>query len=219
MRMWHIRVRPSVADLPKFWSTTVAKVLVGEQPCLFSAWAKGHLKYDARPREDGGDLARWKADHTAQLDAHVAAMKAEGWKVDKERFFKVQGQTAELSGKCDAVLQAKDRRPRIDDIKSGKPRDSDVAQVLIEMIMLPLAWGTPQMVFDGLVIYPTRTITVTPKQADEFKPRLMAMMRRLGESVEPGKDPSRDACRWCEIPDALCAVRYAGELVGTVAEF
>lgn len=207
-----------VVRLPKFWCTAVAKVLVGEQPCLLSAWAPAHLKLQKASRDDV-KLAQWKVEHTALLNATHEQMKAEGWKCSVERFWQVKGQAAIISGKSDLVLQAPDRRPVVVDCKGGDARDSDVAQVLIYMAMLPLAWGSPQMQFDGRVVYKDRVVTIEHAKVEAFRPRLMAVMKRLGSAVRPDAQPGRDACQFCSVPATECAVRHTTNDEGETVEF
>lgn len=195
------------SGLPEFWTTTIAKALSGDQPCLLAAWLSGHYRLDKRQRENGAELAIWKTNHTAQLQAHVEKMKAEGWKCSVERFFKVTGQAAIISGKADLVVQQTDKRPRIIDIKSGTPRESDVLQVMIEMVMIPHAWNSPGMIFDGEVVYDTHTVAITPAQADQVKPRIFAMLKHLGLSRPPDAAPSSSACRFCDVSSADCPDR------------
>src|SRR3990167_6951693 len=89
--------------LPAFWTTHLAKALSGDQPCLLAPWLLGHYKLEKRVREDGASLALWKTNHTSQLQECVTSMTAAGWGCSVERFFKVTGQTAIVSGKADIV--------------------------------------------------------------------------------------------------------------------
>lgn len=205
--------------LPVFWATQIAKVLVGEQPCLLSPWAKAWKSYEPQPRHDQAALTLWKAKHTGLLAATRSRLTGEGWRLDVERFWQVTGHAAIVKGKADLVCQQKGKRPLVVDAKGGAPRDSDLAQVLIYMVMLPIAWNKPHIVFDGRVVYETHEVPLTPAQADELRPRLMEMLRRLGKPEPPEATPGRDACRWCEVPDSICAVRYTDDLVAVSEEF
>lgn len=207
--------------LPSFWSTTLAKVLVGDQPCNLSAWLSGHFDLEKRDRDDQSNLTKWKVEHTALLEALANNCLADGWTIRKEQFFRVKGQTAILSGKADLVTQGRqDRRPTIWDCKSGKPRESDTAQVLIEMVMMPLAWRAPGMQFDGAVYYADgTTIWLTPADVKAFKPRLFAKLRELGRTERPAAAPSRDACRFCDVSEIDCPDRFKGQPDAETTEF
>lgn len=197
--------------LPSFWSTHLAKVLVGDQPCQLAAWLPAHYKIEKRPREDEGSLVTWKANHSAQLRETVERFEELGWKCSVERFFRVTGKAAILSGKADLIAQQTNKRPLIVDVKSGNPRDSDAAQVMVEMCMIPLAWNSPGMIFDGQVIYPTHSVNLTPAQAAEFKPRLFAVLKKLGTMGRPQASPSQGSCRFCDISEADCPDRVSSD--------
>lgn len=208
------------SGLPTFWSTTLAKALVGDQPCQLAAWLTGHYQLEKRPRTDQANLSKWKMEHTAQLNALVESCKAEGWTtVRKEQFFKVSGQVAACSGKADLVTQAEGRRPTIWDIKSGTPRESDTVQVLIEMVMIPRSWNAPYMQFDGIVVYPDHRVTLKPEQAAAFAPRLFAKLKELGNPQRPAASPGRDACRFCDVSEADCPERFREQPDAETTEF
>ena len=196
--------------LPTLWTTAIAKSLSGDQPCLLSTWISGRNK-EKRPRENAADLAIWRTNHTAQLNEAVDRLKAEGWKCSVERFFKVTGQHAIISGRADCIAQQTDKRPLILDVKSGKPRDSDVPQVAIEMVMIPLAWESPSMIFDGKVLYRDHQVQVTPTHATELRPKIVALLKKLGTMPRPEASPSQSACRFCDVPDAECPDRWKAE--------
>jgi hypothetical protein len=192
--------------LPAFWTTHIAKVLCGDQPCFLPVWLNGHHILPKRP--SSASLAKWKAEHTALLQKTTESYKAAGWNCRVESFFKVTGQTAILSGKADLICQQADKRPLIVDVKSGSPKDSDVSQVLIEMIAIPLAWNSTSMIFDGAVVYADVTIPLRPSDAESLKPQVFALLKRLALMSKPDPQPSASACKYCEIPDSLCGQRF-----------
>ena len=197
--------------LPSFWTTHLAKVLSGDQPCYRQAWLQGHFNLEKRPRTDDGSLATWKANHTEMLRVETEKYRAAGWKCDVERFFRVTGQHAIISGKADLIAQKPDMRPRIIDTKSGKERGSDITQVLVETILIPMAWNVPSMQFEGVVVYPHGEVIVTPKDAAELKPKLFERVKWLGMlQVKPEPSPSESTCRFCDVNDQDCPDRFVG---------
>lgn len=196
--------------LPTFWATTLAKVLSGDQPCPLQPWLSGRLKFPKREGEDSGALAKWKARHTDLLRETTEKMKAEGWKCSVEQFFKVEGKFAALSGKADLIAQPKAlgaSRPKILDAKGGDPKDSDVMQVIIEIVMLPISWGK-NIQFDGEVVYADHVVPVTHAQAMELAPKIFATLKRLGTDARPEPMPGKSACMWCGVPESECSVRW-----------
>lgn len=196
--------------LPEFWSTGLAKALVGEQACELEAWAKGHYRIK-RQGGESASLAQWKIDHTAQLQAATERLRADGWKCQVEQWFRLQGQFAVITGKTDLITQKEGCRPVIRDTKGGEPRDSDVAQVLIYMVVLPLVWKSPKMQFAGEVIYPDHSVSITPPEAEAVKKKLFDLVRRLSMNAPPPANPSESACRFCDVPESLCNQRWMSE--------
>ena len=195
--------------LPAFWTTGLAKLLVGDQPCHLEAWVKAH--YQLEKREQSASLVKYKMDHTAMLTDEVDRLKADDWKVLKERFFKLVGKTAILSGKPDIIAQRSGDRPKIVDTKSGEPKDSDVAQVCAYCIAIPLAWASPDMIFEGEVVYPTHRVKVAAHEVGPMREKLFPLLKTLASSTRPDPSPSEGACRFCDVPDELCGSRFQGK--------
>jgi len=192
--------------LPEFWVTSLAKALSGDQPCVLSTWMQGYFKL-AKGAADQASMSVWRANHSAQLADAVEKFRADGWKCSVERYFRVQGQTAIITGKSDLIIQQTDKRPRICDVKSGSPRDSDLIQVLVEMIAIPMSWESPHMQFDGEVIYADHSVLLKPDDALALRPRLFELLKKLGSIPRPDASPSESACRFCPVQVADCPDR------------
>lgn len=195
--------------LPSFYVTSLAKILVGEQPCHLEAWAKAHLQLPKTPQSP--QMAAWKVNHTAMLTTEVDGLNADGWKTTVEQFFRLTGTTAILSGKPDVICQKKDARPKIVDIKSGSPKESDMLQVQIYMIAIPLAWESPSMIFEGEVVYSTHRVKIEAHEVGPVKERLFPLLRKLAGAQKPDPSPSESSCKFCEVPDEVCGSRWVGE--------
>lgn len=193
--------------LPTFWATGIAKLLIGENPCRFEQWMKGHYRIEKVRRPDDGKLTKWKADHTEQLTQAIDRFTSQGWKCQVERYWRLTGETAIIAGKADLITTKDGSRPTIRDIKGGIPRDSDAAQVCIYQICLPLAWRSPYMQFDGEVIYPSHSVPVPHAQAMELRSQLFALLRKLAGEARPPASPSEQTCRWCDVGKADCPDR------------
>lgn len=190
--------------VPEFWATTIAKVLAGDQSCLLAPWHRARFRWPKKPQSP--QMAQYKADHTAMLQDTVAKMRADGWGCRLEQYFNVPGHYAAIAGKADLVAKQQDKRPLIVDVKTGDPRESDVIQVLIEMVMIPISWNAPSMLFNGQVIYRAHTVDLTPADAEAMKPKMFAMLKRLGTIPQPEPSPGKGVCLYCDMPD--CAARW-----------
>src|SRR5262245_59742284 len=180
-----------MSNLPSFWVTHLAKVLIGENPCLLQPWLLSRYKW---PKTVSAGMSAWKEAHTRALRELADQYRRNGYKVDLERFYRVTGQTAVLSGKADLIATKAGERPLVIDVKTGVGRDCDVAHVVITMLMLPLAWNV-DMTFSGLVVYPEREgVDVTARQAAELRSKVFSLLRELATMDRPAPSPGRDAC-------------------------
>ena len=123
---------------PYIWVTWLTKLLVGEAQCEWAAWIKAHNFFDKRPSDF--DLTSWQIEHTALLGATRKDLEGEEYKVsiEGENSFEWIGKTARLAGKPDIIALREDESLIID-TKTGKPRVSDCAQVMIYMWAIPYA--------------------------------------------------------------------------------
>lgn len=191
--------------LPEFWVTSLAKILVGEQPCKLEAYLRGRFKYPKKAENE--QMLAWKTRHTELLNTTRAEALNNGWKLRVEGFIRVTGETAVLTGKPDIVAQKPDCRPHVIDCKGGEPKDSDIAQVAIYCVAVPLAWKAPGMQFDGQVVYADSRIDVPTSRGEFIKPKLFALLRELGSGPKPPATPSPSNCRYCEVPLEHCPDR------------
>jgi hypothetical protein len=191
--------------LPDFWCTGLAKALVGDQPCLLQPWMKAHYNLDKQPRSS--DFAKWKLQHTEQLNAEVQRLKLAGWTCSVEQYFKLKGETASISGKSDIIARQGDTHIILD-VKSGTPRDSDVAQVMIYQVVTPMVWRRT-LPFRGEVVYPDHRVPVSVADALAIRDRLFALVRQLAKDERPDASPSESACLFCDVTAADCPQRFA----------
>jgi hypothetical protein len=204
-----------MSQLPEFWVTNVAKALAGDQPCLLSVWLPGRTYIKRQPR-DPAQQALWNAQHSEQLLSTQDWLASQGARtIMKEHYFKMAGRVSKLAGKIDLIgVFASDDASnrdlwRVVDCKGATPNDTHVVQVMMYMAVLPHILPKAKLaVIDGRVVYPTHTVEITHDQALAFAPKLWAMMARLGDGDKPSASPSRDACRFCDIPESLCTERH-----------
>lgn len=192
--------------LPEFWVTAAAKILIGDQPCLLEAWVKSRYKVEKDPASQSR-MNDYKLAHTTMLTAERIRMEAEGWRCSVERYMKLIGKFAALTGKPDVIAQQTDKRPKIVDVKSGEPRDADIAQVKIYMIAVPVFWKAPSMQFDGEVVYSTHRVPISAHDVGPTRAALFPLLKQLGTIDKPAGTPTESNCRFCEVPPELCADR------------
>lgn len=196
---------------PYIWTTWLVKQVSGAEICRYSAWFKAHFKYD-KFEEMAGDLVQWNKDHNRLMAARQQQLERDGWAVEVEaqNAFKLEGTTAVVAGKPDLVAR-KGNEVRIIDGKTGRERDSDIAQVLFYLYALPkvkpdlagkLVTGEVEY-SKGRDVLTVTSDDVTEDRIEEF----VGMIAVIAGDHPPAKAPSREECKRCSIGPTDCPQR------------
>jgi hypothetical protein len=202
---------------PYIWVTWLTKLMAGENQCEWASWFRAHYEWDKLPGDF--DLAKWTTEHNALLHERRKQLQAEGLTVytEDQNSFRVEGKTGiVVSGKADIVAITEDV-VFVEDCKIGDPKNSDHMQVMIYLLLLPLALDYCKgRNLEGRIIYNDATVDVTlGKVDDEFKQLLKKTVLKVGGTEPPKKAPSWGECRYCDISKADCPERI--EVEPTVA--
>ncbi len=207
---------------PYIWVTWLSKLLVGDRSCEWAAWFKAHHKsYDRSPSPF--DAVTWQMNHTALLSDVRAGLEIEENRVlsEDQNYFNLRGSSgAVLGGKPDLVTIREDGFGTIYDVKTGQPRASDTAQVMIYMYALPYINQFKGIEFDGRLVYRDNSEVEIPHHAvdDLFKSRLFELMRRIADSEPARKVPSGLECGMCDLTMADCPEMIESDPRETIAE-
>jgi hypothetical protein len=172
-------------------------------------WHKANRKYEKRPEEQENDLSVWKADHAEMVRQRAAQLTEAGYQVsleDQNKFF-VHGRTATLAGCPDIMARMSLEQWRIDDVKTGRQRDSDYWQVVIYMLFAPIPDDEcPARVVDGTVVYRDTQRIIGPEHAGPSnRQRVLDIMKIASNRSAPPATPSGRECSMCDI--AQCPYR------------
>lgn len=141
-------------DRPYTWITWVAKLLVGENVCMWSAWFRSHFD-DYEKADSDFDTMGWNVVHTGCAMDLADRLEAEGCEVfiENQNYFR---QTSAESGsvvsdKPDVIALHPDGRATVYDVKTGRERGSHQSQVKLYTYLLPRVKGTRSygLTFDG----------------------------------------------------------------------
>ncbi len=195
---------------PYIWATWLTKLLSGESQCEWSAWFRAHHKdYDRLPTDL--DVAAWTLEHGQLVRTRREQLLAEGYEVfvEEDNAFKRVGKTRiTVSGKPDLVA-FRDGYGIIEDCKTGRPRTSDSAQVLVYLLLFPI--GNPRcagLKLSGRVVYRSGTLDVPSESLDAgFRERFVALVQKVGGERPLPKNPAWAECRFCDIGPADCLYR------------
>lgn len=192
---------------PYVWATWLSKLLVGDQSCEWATWFRTHHeRYEKAPFSF--DATGWRLAHTALLDRKCRQLIEAGHdvRVEGQNKFTLQGNCATLGGKPDLI--SLNGSGTICDIKTGQPKPSDHAQVMIYM------WAAPRLPryrgvrFDGLVVYPDHEVPIPAEAVDSaFVENMAALIRRVSAEEPARRVPSPDECKFCDLTLKDCHER------------
>ena len=196
-----------VRDSVYIWVTWLTKLISGEQQCEWQSWFKAHHKYDKKP--GSFDLAKWSMKHNKLMHACRDKLKAEGYTVtieDQNQFYLNLPSGITVSGKAD-VAAIKGRLNLIVDCKTGQPKNSDLVQVMLYMIFLPLCIKRfKDIVFEGQVSYSNYDVPIHSMDIDnDLKDLVYEIIEKIGGETPLPKCPSYGECRYCDITKKDCS--------------
>ena len=196
---------------PYIWVTWLTKLLTGDDSCEHASWFK--TQFDAKSwtkAERVTNLARWQVGHTDLKNAKARELREQGYQVSHEaqNHFTIKGRLATIAGKPDLVARQGDL-VWVTDVKSGRPRASDVVQVMVYMYLLPVARPDLQgATVKGLVVYWNHQQEIQPDEVDPaFVRSLQGLIHRLAAREPAVKVPSWSECQFCDISSVHCPER------------
>jgi hypothetical protein len=142
----------------------------------------------------------------------ASQLQAEGFTVYVEyaNSLKVNGKIYDIcvAGRPD-IVAIKDGWVVVEDCKTGKRRDSHRFQVLLYMLLLPLAPETKDycqgQIPHGRLVYPDGIVEIPAWSVDRpFKQRLRQTIATICSATPPNPTPSNWECCYCNIPATHC---------------
>ena len=200
---------------PYIWTTWITGLLAGSNHCQWAAWIRSNYGV-VKKRESGVDLAVWKGLHGAMVQDRAAQLLSDGLTVyvEDQNKFNLRGHSATLGGVPDIVaVDEVTCRALVVDCKTGKPRDSDIFQVLIYMMMLPLAKPHLRgLTFEGELYYGLANRVEVPASRlnDSTRQLIQRTITKMSEGPLP-KVPSLQECKFCDIAKEDCPEKMGGE--------
>ena len=200
------------------WVTWLSKLMAGEANCQWAAWFKAHhTDYGQVP----GDfqLAAWTAEHTQLLDEvskERAGLGESIFREDQNSFRAKRPSGLMISGKPDLItFNPAVGHYTVYDIKTGKPRQSDLIQVGLYMTFLPYSQGLYKgKKLDGCVVYKTGRSPVPNQMLDEkFQKNVTHFLDLLESPHPPPRLPSHTGCSWCGLTTADCPEKVERETI------
>jgi PD-(D/E)XK nuclease superfamily len=203
------------------WVTWLARLMADEVQCHWSVWFRTHYRYEKL--STNFDSAKWNANHRALVNDRVHELEAQGYTVyiEGENWFEVLGRSfaVKVAGKPD-ILAISGNQGYVEDCKTGRKKNSDLYQVLIYMLLLPVS--SPRcrgLDLEGRLVYVDGAIEIEATQVDEeFKAQFREAIATLSSATPSRKVPSFQECRYCDISTQYCSERVEENRAETVEE-
>lgn len=210
------------------WTAWLSKLLGGDNSCEWTAWFKTQFDDQSWTRvQQVSNLARWQTGHSDMVNRKARELREQGYEVTREAqnqfTVTLEKLKVAIAGKCDLVAQ-QGNLGWIVDVKSGRPKVTDQAQVLIYLCLL--RWARPELkelTVKGLLVYRAHEEIIEPEQVDD---RLTRTLRGLFSDLANNRElavkvPAWSNCRFCAISDLHCQehVEQPDRTVGTLDWF
>ena len=210
---------PVPRTVPKTYVTWLARLLSGDNSCLFFVWFRSWHSVFRKVQQER-DFSEWRMRHTLHLHALADRLEEQGCRIflEDQNWFETEskGSGSIINGKPDLVALKPDGSATIYDVKTGQRRDSDEIQVKLYMFLLPLSghrrWQGVS--FDGCLVYAdgTEKRIATDAITDEFRESVTTFMRRIVSRKPARHVPSERECGWCEVSSEDCSERIEPEV-------
>ncbi|HEY9637688.1 MAG TPA: PD-(D/E)XK nuclease family protein [Coleofasciculaceae cyanobacterium] len=188
------------------WVTWLAPLLAGEKMCKYAVWLPTQYQFEKPPSNYDS------SEHDEMVIQRASQLQSEGFTVYVEyaNSLKVNGKIFDIcvAGRPD-IVAIKDSWVVVEDCKTGKRRDSHRFQVLLYMLLLPLAPETKDYCQGhtphGRLVYPDGTVEIPAWNVDRpFKQLLRQTIATICSATPPNPTPSNWECRYCTIPATHC---------------
>lgn len=193
------------------WVTWLAKLLAEEKKCIYSIQQLTNYQFPKQANNYDS------SEHDEKVFQRAINLTEQGFTVyvEQQNSFKVNGKTYDVcvSGRPD-IIAVKDDWVIVEDIKTGKRRNSHKMQVLLYMLLLPLASETQDIcqkqIPHGRLIYADGVVDIPTWQVDDkFRKRLREAIAIISSSKSLKPKPSPWECRYCSLSHANCQAKMA----------
>jgi len=193
-------------DIPKrqypfIHPSWISGYLAGDNQCQLAMHLKSNYFLPKRPSDF--NLEAYKIKHNTLLDQSARELTEQGYDVYREHENENRVNTEAgviLACKPDIVAKMFDKYLVVD-IKTGKPKAKDIAQVQLYMCTIPIvALHGIKTIPSGLVVYPDHSFEVYPDSiSTDWKGFVTRLLKTATQSELPPASPSCQECKYCAV--------------------
>ena len=182
---------------PSIWVTWLARLMADEIQCHWALWFRTHYNYEKL--SSSFDSAKWNSNHQALLRNRMCDLEAEGYTVylEAENWFEITGKSfsVKVSGKPD-IVAITGQQGFVEDCKTGRRKNSDLYQVLIYLLLLPVSHARHRgLELAGRLVYSTEVMEIQADLVDEeFKTQFREAIALLSSATPSRNTKSKNAC-------------------------
>ena len=202
---------------PSIWVTSLAPFVSGDSQCKYSLWLQGN--YWVKSKSDVP--SDWLVQHQSLLNEVSSNLEDEGYEVEVEDANTLHLGTSAgvtIGGKPDLVVL--DGQGLVVDVKTGKPRGKDRAQVNLYQALIPSKnlHGIKEVPWGRLVYRNGEEKQIPSTEIDDsFRQSVKDLLAVITQKTVPVPQPSVSECRFCKCRDrcpvAQTEAAEASELV------
>lgn len=179
----------------------IAKHLIGESQCLLQYYVQAHYQLASNK-----NYISYKMRHQSFLKQRKQFWMAEGYSVSCEKqnlmsFFTKKG--PKFIGNPDLYVKEINR---FEELKTGKPKYSDIVQLMLYMAAAPYVYGLSEIP-SGRVRYSDGSVKYPEEITQDFKAEVTQLIGVLVSDKIPEPEPSESDCRFCPF-NHYCPVAY-----------
>jgi PD-(D/E)XK nuclease superfamily len=151
------------------------------------------------------------------LTYRISNLQTEGFTVcvEGENWFEVSGRDRPIKvlGKPD-IVAIQGERVFVEDCKTGQNKNSDLYQIPIYLLLLPVSTTKYRGVsLKGRLVYTDSVIEIQNELVDrEFKVQFREAIAFLSSTIPARKVPSFQTCHYCDISAQYCPERVEEDL-------
>jgi CRISPR/Cas system-associated exonuclease Cas4 (RecB family) len=186
---------------PYVWVTWVAPYASGDSQCKFSLWNQANFRVPS----NGDAPSDWLVKHQSMLNEVAHDLREDGYEVEEEDANSLYLKTSSgvvLAGKPDIV--ARNGQGLVVDVKTGKPKAKDRAQVNLYQALIPAQklHGIQEVPWGRIVYKQGEDKLIPPNEIDDaFKQSIRDILAVAAQPTAPEPQPSAHECRFCKLRD------------------